>query len=29
MKPLPLIGGGLLLAGVLAGQRRFSPRYAR
>jgi membrane protein DedA with SNARE-associated domain len=24
MKPLPLIGGGLLLAGVLVGQRRFS-----
>ena len=24
MKPLPLIGGGLLLAGVIAGQRRFS-----
>jgi membrane protein DedA with SNARE-associated domain len=24
MKPLPLIGGGLLLAGVLAGQRRFA-----
>jgi len=26
MKPLPLIGGGLLLAGVLAGQRRVSPK---
>ncbi len=24
MRPLPLIGGGLLLAGVIAGQRRFS-----
>ena len=24
MKPLPLIGAGLLLAGVLAGQRRVS-----